>query len=495
LRKSLSIPFVGQGISLKKEISLFRTVSSRLAIWYAMLFAAASVVSLLAIYMMLSSTLREREDKELSAELREFEMLYKSEGMEILKPVIMHEAESEGINRIFIKITSPDNTVLASSDMTNWKDIPVFDSTAIPRAYMHFESFIAADHQGEIRIAHQKMHDGNVITIGMTTESDASFLSAFIDVSMTTMFLAVIIGSIASWYISRGAMFGVERVRLTASSIGREDISTRVPIGREGLEVQNLASTFNAMLDRIESLILELKDVTNNIAHELRSPLTRMRGIAEGVLTEKLGNQDFQDMAATIIEECDHLSGIINTMLEIAETDSGVTSIQWENINLTALVRKAHEIFLAVAESKQISFVLDIPESDLFIIGDTVRLRRCISNILDNAFKYTPQGGSVVISTREASGHVEISVTDTGEGIDEYDLPRIFEKFYRSDKSRSTPGNGLGLSLVQSIVKAHGGVVTVTSKLGEGTSFKVRLPVKAGDMAEPSPYRARNITK
>lgn len=430
----------------------------------------------MAIYMMLSSTLREREDEELSAELREFEMLYQSGGMEILKPVIIHEAESEGIDRIFIRITSPDNTMLASSDMTNWKDIPVFDNAVIPRAYIHFESFLTADHQRRIRIAHQKMQDGNVITIGMTTEANASFLSALIEVSLTMMFLAVIIGSITGWYISRKAMFGVERVRLTASSIGRDDTSARVPVGKEGLEIQNLASTFNAMLDRIESLISELKDVTNNIAHELRSPLTRIRIIAEGMLTENQGNQNSREMAAMIIEECDHLSGIINTMLEIAEADSGVAHIKQEKVDLNALVRRAYEIFLAVAESKEISFVLDIPESHLFIMGDTVRLQRCMSNLLDNAFKYTPPGGRVVISARELSDHVEISITDTGEGIEINDLPHIFEKFYRSDKSRSTPGNGLGLSLVQSIVRAHNGKVLVRSNLGKGTTFIIILP-------------------
>ncbi|MCU0575631.1 MAG: HAMP domain-containing histidine kinase [Desulfobacterota bacterium] len=457
---------------MKREIRLFKTVSSRLALWYAVLFTTASLFSFMAIYFMLSSILMERENDELVAELREFGMLYHASGMEMLRPVIIHEAESEGVNRVFIRITNRDNMVVAASDMRNWEDVPLSSGAGIPWKGVQFETFSSRRHPHGIRMAHQMLGDGNVITIGMNTEGDKAFLSAFIEMSLTVMVLAVLIGSITGWYISKKAMLGVERVRLTASSIGRGDTSSRVPLGEEGEEIQSLATTFNSMLDRIDVLISDLKEVSNNIAHELRSPLTRIRVVAESALIENRS----QEMAALVLEECDTLSGIINTMLEIAETDAGVIRLAREKVNLTGLVGRAHDLFLAVADEKGISFELDMPSSDLFIQGDTARLQRCISNLLDNALKFTHAGGRVVIAGRERSGHVEILVSDTGEGIEEKDLPHIFEKFYRSDKSRSTPGNGLGLSLVRSIVKAHNGEVSVKSDPGEGTSFTVILP-------------------
>ncbi len=461
---------------MKKEIKLFRTVSSRLALWYAVLFATASITSFIAIYFMLSSTLTDREDSDLLAELREFEMINRTSGMEVLESVIIQEAESEGVDRMFIRVTSPKKAILISSNMDNWKDIPTLPGIPEPLDGAHFESLSSSDHPYGVRMAHKMMEDGNVITIGMDTEGDKAFLSAFMEVSLTAMLLAVALGTITGWYISKKAMLGFERVRLTASSIGRGDTSSRVPLGNEGEEITNLAMTFNSMLDRIESLISELKDVTNNIAHELRSPLTRMRGVAETALTEKPDIHNYQEMAALVLEECDDLSAIINTMLEIAETDAGVIHLVREQVDIKELIRKAHEIFLAVADDKELSFDLDIPSSDLFIEGDTMRLQRCASNLLDNALKFTPPGGRVLISLRALSDHVEIIVTDTGKGIQEDDLPHIFEKFYRSDKSRATPGNGLGLSLVQSFVKAHNGEISVKSRPGEGTTFTVILP-------------------
>lgn len=426
---------------------------------------------------MLSSNLNERENNDLLAELREFEMIYRTSGMKTLKSAIFNEAESEGVNRVFIRVTSPGNVVMASSDMKTWKDIPISQGIPLKKGRVHFQSFFSSDHPDGVKMAHQMMKDGNVMTIGMSTVDDRAFLRTFIEVSLTVMLLAIILSTITGWYISRKFLLGFERVRLTASSIGREDTSSRVPLGHEGEEIKNLAITFNSMLDRIESLISELKDVTNSIAHELRSPLTRIRGVAETALTGSPNIHTFKDMAALVLEECDDLSTIINTMLEIAETDAGVIQIAKEKVNIRELVRKAHDIFLAVAEDKGISFDLEIPSSDVFIEGDTMRLQRCVSNLLDNALKFTPQRGRVLLALRTLSEHVEILVADTGKGIEDSDLPHIFEKFYRSDKSRSTPGNGLGLSLVQSFVRAHNGDITVKSCPGKGTFFTAILPI------------------
>lgn len=464
---------------MKKGLNTFRTVSSRLALWYAVLFAAASLFSFMAAYLMLSSTLSQRADEELLAELREFEMLYLSSNREVMRDVIMHEGESEGITRIFLRVTTPEDTLIASSDMGSWRDVPKPDAAPVTTEAVRFETFTSRDHPSGVRMAHLKMEDGSVITIGMTLEGDKAFLNAFTEISMTAMAVAIIAGSIMGWYVSRKAMLGFERVRFAASGIGREDTSTRVPLGEEGLEIQRLATTFNAMLDRIESLISELKDVTDNIAHELRSPLTRIRGIAESILTSDPDKQDSREMAAVIIEECDLLGGIINTMLEIAETDSGVAHLATERVDMGELLRKAHDLFLPVAEDKGISFELDIPGPGFFVTGDTIRLQRCMSNLLDNALKFTPEGGRVVISARDLSGRMEVAVADTGSGIEEEDLPHIFEKFFRSDKSRATPGNGLGLSLVQSVIKAHGGDISVSSARGQGTTFTVTLPASS----------------
>jgi len=462
---------------LKKESKFFSTVSSRLALWYAVLFAAAYLISFMAVHIILSSTLTKRMDNDLLAELREFEMLYRTSGIESIRTLIVQEAEAEGIDRVFIMVTSPGKEIIASSNMNGWKDIPPSAGVPVSMEGAYYETFPSKAHPDGIRMAHRVMGDGNVITIGMDMGGDMAILDAFTEVSLTAMVLALIVGAVTGWYVSRKAMLGVERVRLTASGIGSGNISSRVPLGHEGEEIRNLANTFNSMLDRIESLIANLKEVTNNIAHELRSPLTRIRNATENILSEDMDRPRRQDAAAMVIEECDHMAGIINTMLEIAETDAGIIRIAREQLDLGDLIRKAHELFGVVAEDNGVSFDIEVPPEALFIEGDTVRLQRCISNLLDNALKFTPRGGRVTISARRLSDRLEMVVRDTGEGIAQEDLPHIFEKFYRSDKSRSTPGNGLGLSLVQSFVKAHHGEITVHSRTGEGTAFTIILPI------------------
>jgi len=196
-------------------------------------------------------------------------------------------------------------------------------------------------------------------------------------------------------------------------------------------------------------------------------------------------------MAATVIEESDRLVGTINIMLEIAQADSGTAELSRECVDLQELVSNARDLLLPVAEDKNIHLELDIPGEPIVILGDRARLQRVIANLLDNAIKFTPSGGRVMILARSDASWAIITVTDTGVGIDGKDLPRIFNRFFRSEKSRSTPGNGLGLSLARSLARAHGGDITAKSSLGKGSVFCVSLPLPS-----PPPHKALlKITK
>jgi len=287
----------------------------------------------------------------------------------------------------------------------------------------------------------------------------------------------LICGSLVGWLTARKAMSGVQKMTRTATGIGKGELSRRVLLGKEGVEIEELALAFNEMLERIETLVRELKEVTDNIAHDLRSPLTRIRGIAETTLTGKQDIDIYREMAATVVEEGDRLVGTINTMLEIAQADSGMAELSRECVDLQELVSDARDLFLPVAEDKNIHLESDIPGKPIVLLGDRARLQRVIANLLDNAIKFTPSGGRVMISARTDASWVIITVTDTGVGIDEKDLPRIFNRFFRSEESRPTPGNGLGLSLARSLARAHGGDITVKSPPGKGSVFSVSLPL------------------
>jgi signal transduction histidine kinase len=183
-------------------------------------------------------------------------------------------------------------------------------------------------------------------------------------------------------------------------------------------------------------------------------------------------------MAASTVEECDRLLDMINTMLFISKTEAGLERPSRTEVDIGALIRSACELFEPIAEDKQITLKCQTPEKN-FLLGDSRMLQRMLSNILDNAVKYTPPGREVKVSVSEASQDIIITIHDTGIGISGADLPRIFERFFRSDQSRSEPGTGLGLSLARAIARAHGGDITVASELNRGSTFTIILPKSA----------------
>ena len=220
-----------------------------------------------------------------------------------------------------------------------------------------------------------------------------------------------------------------------------------MPVGSQGDELDNLARTFNTMLDRIQALIIGMRDMADNLAHDLRSPLARIRASAEMSLGNGEGDGTRESLAINTIEECDRLLEMLNTTLDIAEADSGAAKLSISRIDLAETVLSACELFQTVAEDNRISLVTSVPEA-CQIEGDRQRLQRVVANLLDNALKYTPAGGEVRIALREHGTRVLLTIEDTGIGISADDLPRIFERFYRCDRSRSQQGIGLGLTLL-----------------------------------------------
>jgi len=218
----------------------------------------------------------------------------------------------------------------------------------------------------------------------------------------------------------------------------------------------------------------ELHDLTDDIAHDLRTPLARMHAQAE---LAAMGDVSAEELAAGVAEETTSMLELINTMLDLSQTGARIERSPRSDVDLVAIVRQMTDFYASVAEDKHVAFILDLPEGDIVRSAHKAKLQQLVGNLLDNAVKFTPPGGTVSVTlTKEAdTGLARLAVSDTGVGISEEDQANLFKRFWRSDASRSLPGNGLGLAVVKAIVTSYGGSITCTSHIGRGTTFVVKL--------------------
>ncbi|HQP09769.1 MAG TPA: ATP-binding protein [Candidatus Omnitrophota bacterium] len=279
----------------------------------------------------------------------------------------------------------------------------------------------------------------------------------------------------------------VREVAETAKSITHEDLSRRVNVENVGPEVRDLVKAFNDMISRLEAAFTYITESSSYIAHELKTPLAIIRGEAEIALKKDRGTEEYKKVIVGSLEETRRMLKIIEDLLLLTRINYRSGDLQLVPLDLNQFIMVLYEKARILAAQKNITVRMKVPEANALIRADEPMLRRLFLNLIDNAIKYTPHDGKMDLSAHFEEERVEISIADTGVGIDQENLPRLFDKFFRieSKTKDATPSSGLGLSIAQSIAKFHQGEITVSSQVGKGAVFTVTLPRIPADVPRP----------
>ncbi|MDX9745049.1 MAG: ATP-binding protein [Syntrophales bacterium] len=450
----------------------------RLTLWYAAVFTASLLGALFVIYFMITNVKQKHVDQRLLEEAYEVAATLALTGPDLSQETLQIEAERDGIDQIFLRLLDASGEVIASSDPKYWRNAEV-DQNALNRLKNGERRVLVTQTMPvkpfSIRVIYEAIHLGHVLQIGVPMEQENRIIRAFNVIIAPLMIIFLLLSAAVGWFMANRALSGVGEVTKTASAIAKGDFDRRVQIKSKSEEIELLASSFNRMLDHVSDLMRELKEVTDNIAHDLKTPITRMRVAAETAIAQAGSDEDKRELAAGIVEECDNLLQMIDTMLMISKEESGLLGKGKTQVDISRIVREAFELFSPIAEEKKLEFENYTPD-DVTVTGDLQGLQRMIINLLDNAVKYTPPEGKVTVSLGREQDRLCLSLRDSGIGIAGEDLPYIFKRLYRCDESRSLQGFGLGLSLALAVARAHGGDIDVASEPGKGSTFTVILP-------------------
>ena len=455
-----------------------RTVASRLALGYGALIAVALCVLFLGFYAFIAADLSARTDAFLDGRARALAALLARGHDTDVGALFVREARSEGTRDVLYRLAGPAGKVAVASSDADFPGLGV-DARAVRRALAGTPVRQTLSLPGltyEVRVVYARVAPGQVLQAAKYRGDDQELLEDLRESFSLSLLIVLLFSGLLGWLMARRALAGVEAVTGTARAIAAEgSLDRRVPVRGRGDEIDRLAGTFNDMLDRIRRILAEMGEMTDAIAHDLKSPLTRMRGQAELALTGD-GPGDVETLAAGVIEECDRLIGLIDDMLDLSEAEAGMARLHLGEVDLAAMAREAVDLFEPSADERGLTLrAADLAE--VTVHGDARKLQRVLANLLDNALKYTPAGGTVEVGVARDGGTARLTVRDTGAGVAAEDAERIFDRFYRGDRARGATGSGLGLALARAVARAHGGDVTYAPAPGTGSVFTVTLTV------------------
>lgn len=464
-------------MSLKSLLKSAKSIKFKLTLLYSIVFILSSLLLFAAIYAYVSSTLTRHDREILLAELKEMAAEYDDGGLQSIEQSLEMKRKFHRQHPFLVRIADKGNRTVGLYMPLPWSEFDINElEKIVPEPQPRWLSLPAIGDSHYLDVASVRLKNGRWLQVGMTSEERNIILTRLRSTFWVVIGPMVLLGFTCGWILAFYVLRPLRNLLTVVKSVQSGRMDALVPVLGTNDELDDLAIHFNKMLQKIAAVLKAMKDCLDNVAHDLRTPVTRLRNLAENALQTPQNASSQHAALASCAEESERISEMLNILLDISESESGVMQLDRQDIEIHKLVENVVDAYSLVADEKQIQIRND---GDRMLTGriDPNRMSQVLANLMDNAIKYTPAGGEVRIVFFRKDGQIIIRFQDNGAGIAPEELSRIWERLYRGKQVRNqSRGLGLGLSQVKAIVEAHNGSIQVISHPGNGSVFTIHLP-------------------
>lgn len=462
---------------LKKIKHSFKKIHLRLTLIFSLIFIISSGILFAFSFFFLYSSMNGSENAETKRRLLNYWALFQSEGIDLVILEIEKESFLYGDRPFFARIADNTNKTLFLRYPESWSEYSIESLENFP--VQEFENSLTLNTENSenvLKVYTVFLSEKYILQIGISTARSVQLLNLYRRNFIFLLVSLVLLGFAVGAFFSGRFLSPLRSLNSALKDIlSTGDFSKRVPDRGIRDDLEEIIFMFNTMLKRIETLIFQMKENLDIVAHDLRTPMTIFRGYAEQALNNPDDIQTAREALASAIEQSEKILSMLNTIMDISEAEAGTLKLNIEDLELDSILKSLVEMYEFISQEKNVQ--INLQTLPCRINADPVRIRQVISNVIDNAIKFSPNGGHIKISMEKQDLQISIKIKDSGCGIAKEDLPFIWDRLYRSPLVNDIPGTGLGLSVVKAILMAQKGSVIVKSAPGDGSTFIISLPV------------------
>ena len=458
-----------------------RSIEFRLAAWYSIVFTCGLAAFTVGAWFLMRASLYHAIDDELSDRVRGVKSFMEKQISALSVAEIRDEFREHSVlgpGGDLFQVCDADGQWLYRSVPLENLNVPILNPGALHSPVLenrNLNGHVLRFYSRAIKV------NGKLYTVQVASLMNEG-LEALDRFRLLLIFASPVLllaATAGGYFLSTRALAPVDAISQAAQRINIESLTARLDVAPTGDQLQRLTETLNATFGRLEAAVRRMKQFTADASHELRAPVALIRTTAEVAIQKDRAASEYREALDDILHEAERTSQVVDSLMLLARADAGQETLELQQIDAREIVRDAVEQGEKLARNKGLMFESDEPPAAVQIRADADALRRVFLILIDNAIKYTPPGGKVRVQIRPGDGHAIVSVSDTGIGISENDLPHVFDRFWRADKvrSRMSGGAGLGLSIARWILDQHNGSLTAESSLGNGSTFRVSVPL------------------